>query len=196
MSVLTLTEARDGAGEKQLMDRLLRSGKVLAIDPASGGSSQPGFAISIEGKFVQSGVIKLAKGGLITHRLHTLMCALQNLWEHHGGFDLLVLEDIAPAFGGGHKSKQKAGGGGMITRGVVMLHWACGTVIAANPWPHVLKVMPQSWHSWHRRHGLTDETYAKSDANDATSILMCPFEVLTGSLPAGFDLDMLLVKGD
>lgn len=191
MSVLTLTEARDGAGERQLMDRLLRSGKVLAIDPASGGSSQPGFAISVEGRFVQSGVIKLSKGGLITHRLHTLLCALQNLWEHHGGFDLLVLEDIAPAFGGGHRGKQKAGGGGMITRGIVHLHWSCGVTMGACPWPHVLKVMPQSWHAWVRRQGIDDTIYKKSDEADATSILVTSFHSLTGNLPVGFDFQML-----
>lgn len=184
MSFQTLPEARKSPG----LASVLLNGRVLAVDPASGGSSAPGYAISHEGRFVENGVLRLPQGSLINYRLNQLLCALQATVDAYGPFDMLILEDIAIAFGG--PGKKARGGAGIITRGIVNLHWACGTIVAAQPWPHVVKVTPQSWHAWLRQQEAHD-TYKKADETDALCLLFTVFHQLVGRLPDGATMAML-----
>jgi hypothetical protein len=187
VAFLTLTDAKDA---KVSIGQIIRSVNVLSIDPASGGSSMPGYAVVKEGVFIESGVIKLPKGGDVPHRLHCLIGGLQHLWDKHGGFGMLIIEDIPIAFGAAGTSKQGKGGG-IVTRGTTMLQWAVGVTLAAQRWPHIIKVMPQSWHSYLRRKDMHD-TYVKDDHRDAAVIMACAYEALTDSLPEGFDLTELV----
>lgn len=175
------------------MAKKLLEGLVLTIDPASGGSSQPGYAITDRGVLLEYGVLKLPKGSLVHYRLYKLLLSLQHLEEKHGKFDILILEKIAVSFG--HKKGYSGTAGGLITQGIVHLHWSCGVVLAACAWPTVIQVVPQSWHAWVRQH-LGDKQYEKTDANDALVMTMCVYEQITGAFPEGAELSMLTEKGE
>lgn len=176
------------------MPKLLLGATVLTIDPASGGSSYPGYAITRNGVLEEYGIIKLPKGSLVHHRLYKLMLAIQNMWSEKGPFDILILEKIAVSFG--HQKGYAGTGGGLITQGIVHLHWSCGVVLASEPWPTVIQVVPQSWHAWVKK-ALADKgetTYVKTDANDALVMTMCTYDQILGRLPEGAELSMLTKK--
>lgn len=191
MSYQTLPEARKAPS----LASVLLNGRVLTVDPASGGSSMPGYAVTIAGQFVENGELRIPKGSLINYRLHELHKALCAVTEAHGPFDMLIIEDIPIVFGTrGRGAKGSKGNphGGAITPGIINLHWSCGVILAAQPWPHVVKVAPQSWHSWVRQ-VMNEADYVKSDSNDALVICLCVFHQLVGRLPDGASLDMLKV---
>jgi hypothetical protein len=187
VAFLTLTEAKDA---KASMGQIIRSVNVLSVDPASGGSSMPGYAVLREGSFVESGIIKLPKGGDVPHRLHCLIRGIQHLCDKHGGFGMLVIEDVPVAFGAAGTSKNGKRGG-IVTRGSTYLQWSVGVTLASQPWPHVVKVMPQSWHNYLRRKDMHD-AYVKDDHRDACVLLACAYEALTDTLPLNFDLKKLV----
>jgi hypothetical protein len=180
MSYLTLPEARSYKGMGPRLQRSL----VLTIDPASGGSSQPGYAVTSGGILLEYGIITLPKGSLIHHRLNKLRLAVDKLVAQYGAFDVLILEKIAVAFGG------QKGRGGIVTQGVVHLHWSCGVVLSAYPWPVVIQVTPQTWHAWVRKQ-MDEKLYKKTDANDALVLTCVTFHELTGQLPEGATISML-----
>jgi hypothetical protein len=186
VAFLTLTEAKDAIS---MMSPVMRSVNILSIDPASGGSSFPGYAVVKENVFIESGTIKLPKGGDIAYRLHCLLGGLQHLWDKHGGFGMLLVEDIPVAFGASGTSKAGKKGG-IVTRGTTHLQWSLGVTLASQRWGHVIKVQPQSWHGYLRRKGLHD-AYVKDDCKDAMMILACAYEAITGELPVGFDLEKM-----
>jgi len=187
-----LVEARTAPS----MAALLLKGNVLTIDPSSGGSSMPGYAICREGRFVENGELRLPKGSLIHHRLHTLQKAIQALVDTHGPFDLLIHEDIALAFGAkGGASKGPKGSkgnphGGFVTRGTTFLQWSVGVTLSAQPWPHVVRVAPQSWWAWVRKN-MPPDSYVKGDATDALCMLCVVFHDILGRLPDGTTIEML-----
>ena len=141
------------------------------------------------GQLIEGGIIKLPKGGVIHNRLYKLQLSISELVKKHGAFDILILEKIAVAFGGGGKGK----GSGIITQGVVHLHWSCGVVLSAQPWPIVINVTPQSWRAW-MRSVIPDESYIKSDENDAMAMTMCVYDQLIGRVPYGCTKEMLLTR--
>jgi len=120
---------------------------ILAIDPSSGGSSQPGYAIFKAGKLVDSGELKLPGNRHIQVRLAVMHDLLRGLLPNPP--DILVLEDVSL---------------GKMSH--VYLKWAVGATIAAvaspemiitpiNVWKALAKVMP---------------AYTKTNATDAVLI--------------------------
>lgn len=116
------------------------TGRLLAIDPASGGTSSPGFAYFHRAELLHSGTIPLRKDR-IQYRLQELFMVLQTYEA-----DVLVIERIR----GAHAHEY--------------LHWSVGVSVAALH-PRLLFEMPVS--TWKKHAGKTHE---KSDENDAVAI--------------------------
>jgi len=75
---------------KKYTENLL-TGTVLAIDPASGGSSMPGYAVYKGGQLVQSGTIAVKPHLMLNVRLRLIADVLRNELPVP---DVFVIEDI------------------------------------------------------------------------------------------------------
>ncbi|MHA0110699.1 hypothetical protein ACXYUI_26560, partial [Klebsiella pneumoniae] len=95
-------------------------GTVFALDPASGGTSQPGFAVFHASEFQESGTIALPQGSPIQTRLAVLHALLSKITPVPA--DVFVLERIRGQMAHQH------------------LHWACGTSLAASRTNKVIEV--------------------------------------------------------
>ena len=179
--------------------RKLEEGLVISIDPASGGSSMPGYAVSRARVFLEAGILRLPKSENIAHRLHMLQQALGLVSKKFcpdTGFDMLIIENIAPTFGG--KGFEK----GRATQGVTHLHWSVGAILATQKWPTIVTVTPRTWHSWIKKtmcegetNGLTFESeYDKTDANDALTMLAVVHDRCLGKVPGRFTVELLRKK--
>lgn len=126
---------------------LLLNGTVLAIDPSSGGSSQPGWALFKAGQLVGQGEIQLPSKRTINDRLQVLYDEVYKLTDTRP--DMLILECVSKG-----------------TMAHPFLVWSIGTVIAAarahamtecpiNVWKAVAKAMHE---------------YEKTNASDAVLI--------------------------
>ena len=92
----------------------IREGKVLCIDPASGGSL-PGYALFQGSTWVESGEIAMSKRKQQPHqRYRQILQTLQSNPELFGDVDVLCIEYIPPFMG--------SRGGDFRTQGVVNLH--------------------------------------------------------------------------
>ena len=136
---------------QRFADSILR-GTVLAIDPASGGTSLPGWAAYRGGQFLKGGTLPIS-GGVIQDRLRALYDALQVTDP-----DVLVIERIR----GGNAHEY--------------LHWAVGVTIAATK-PLILIEMPVS--TWKKHAG---KLHKKSDAADAKAIGDCLLDMAKGKV--------------
>lgn len=116
-------------------------GTVLALDPASGGTSDPGWAVYHRGVLLESGTLGLA-GGRVQYRLKDLYCQL-SAYE----CDVMVVEQLR--------------GSG---RTHIYLLWSVGVAVAATC-PKLLLEMPVS--CWKKHAG---KAHVKSDENDAKAI--------------------------
>jgi len=134
-------------------------GTLLAIDPASGGSSLPGFALFKAGEFVESGVIRLPQSALIATRLQVLAKTLR---EEFTIPDVLVIEDLPPFMSNR--------GGDFRTKAVVNLHYSVGVILSAIPTPRIIHCTPRSWQTWAQTHW---PEYRKTDENDAIALGRC-----------------------
>jgi Holliday junction resolvasome RuvABC endonuclease subunit len=114
---------------------------VLAIDPASGGTSDPGFAFFRASQLVANGTLPLRTMGSVQHRLRFLYSALRQYQA-----DVLVIEQIR----------------GVRTH--EYLHWSVGVSVAAVA-PAVLIEMPVA--TWKK---LAGDHHQKSDKADALAI--------------------------
>ncbi len=132
--------AQDFTKLVRLNAHTLLNGTVLAIDPASGGTSLPGWAYWNKGSHVSAGVLAIAPG-CIQERLHSLYQSLAGRRP-----DVLLIERIR---------------GKMAHE---YLRWACGVIIAATN-PLVLIEVPIS--TWHKNAG---PDHVKNDMNDAVAI--------------------------
>jgi hypothetical protein len=121
------------------------SGKVLAIDPASGYNSMPGYALFDNGELKDWGVIDIKYDKDVYRRLHQLLVALQSQFQCP---DLLVVEGMMPAISG------------FMNKSATSLQRAVGVTIAAFPCP-VVEVSPMYWHK------RCPPNYVKSDDHDA-----------------------------
>lgn len=119
---------------------VIRHGTLLAIDPASGGTSRAGWAAFKDGKLVDSGTLEVEPGP-VQQRLRQLYELLAETDP-----DVLVIERIRGS------------------RAHVFLHWAVGVSIAACC-PMTLLEMPVS--SWKKHAG---PTHRKGDREDAVAI--------------------------
>jgi hypothetical protein len=116
---------------------------MLAIDPASGGSSLPGWALYESGRFVSGGVIDLRSRDPINVRLQVLM---QRLKLDFKDIDMLALEKIR-----GRQSHE-------------YLKWSVGVTLASCDTPHYVEVPAAIWRA------IRPENYVKTDAADAALI--------------------------
>jgi hypothetical protein len=124
---------------------IILSGRILAIDPASGGTSLPGYAFYEAGELKDSGVIKLDQKAPFQNRLHELS---QSYFELCGGVtpDVLVVEKIRGP------------------RAHIYLKWAVGITIAAVNANVNLECPHATWFRY------KPDDYVKSDKMDAECI--------------------------
>lgn len=121
----------------------ITTGTLLSIDPASGGTSAPGYAAFRGGEMLESGTLKIGKGS-IQSRLRAIYECLQNTNP-----DVLVIEKIR---------------GNMAHE---FLRWSVGVIVAATC-PTVLIECPTS--TWRSHAG---KAHKKSDEADAVAIGKC-----------------------
>lgn len=105
--------------------KLILSGTVVAIDPSSGGSSAPGFAIFKQGQLSMSGELDIPSSKPIQERLRILYDQAAALTLEPP--DLLLIEEIKGAMA--HE----------------FLKWAVGVTMAAVRAPIYLGVPINCW---------------------------------------------------
>ena len=136
----------------------VREGRVLCIDPASGGSL-PGYALFENSMWIESGEIQLSKRRQLPHhRYRQILNVLQNTPELFADIDILCIEFIPPFMNG-------FGGGGFRTQGVVNLHRSVGIFMAGIESKSLIEIPSTTWHAWVRQNL---DNYEKSDMKDAT----------------------------
>lgn len=123
----------------------INEGTMLAIDPASGGSSQAGWALFKGGVLVNAGVIDVEKGN-IGHRLRQTYSALVE-----DTVDVLAIERLRGS------------------RCHVYLLWSVGVIVAAVEHIHLVEVPVPKWRAYAKATG----TWTKSDDQDAVMIGEC-----------------------
>jgi hypothetical protein len=119
---------------------IILNGTVLAIDPASGGSSLPGWAAISKSKMIKSGTLPIPPGP-VQDRLREVYEQLETTDP-----DVLVIERIRGSSAHEH------------------LRWSVGVCIAACR-PVILLEMPIS--TWKKYAG---KNHKKGDENDARAI--------------------------
>lgn len=123
----------------------LTHGRVLAVDPASGSSSMPGWAMFEAGEMVASGTVKLKKSAPIQQRLNDLFFALSQ-GVGHPPPDIVVLEEIR----------------GRMAHAFLL--WACGVTASAFPESDLIELPISFWKA------VVPEDYDKDDETDAVYI--------------------------
>jgi hypothetical protein len=132
---------------RELTEPIL-TGTLLAVDPASGGTSLPGFSVWKAGELLTSGTIPLGKKRLpVYERLQLLYPGICELTD--GPPDVFGIEMIR---GQGFSSH--------------FLHWAIGCSVAAARTPNVIET---PMHVWKAVAKVTPG-YIKGDAMDAEMI--------------------------
>ncbi len=122
------------------------SSNFVAIDPASGGTSNPGFAYYKAGVLIDSGELPIMqKGATIQDRLRRLA---DELALNFGEADVLAIEDVK----GKHCHE--------------FLKWAIGVTIVGCRAPAVLFVPIPAWKAFVK----VCDGYQKSDEADAIAI--------------------------
>ena len=117
-------------------------GRMLVIDPASGGTSHAGYAVYRAGKLEEYGVVQVTKGAKIQARLRELYDTL----AADETPDILVIERIRGA------------------RAHEYLRWSVGVAVAAVNAPVTLEVPVSVW----KKYVKTLANYAgKADDEDA-----------------------------
>lgn len=121
---------------------LLLKGSLLSIDPATGASSLPGYALFKAGKLVDSGVIDVDSTLSVQARLHEINNVLRKEFPKP---DVLSVEMLR---------------GRMVNN---TLHWAVGATISSWPTRVFLEVPIVVWKAVSK----TVPSYTKSDEADA-----------------------------
>ncbi len=131
---------------------LILKGRVLSIDPASGSSSDTGWAYWEAGQLVQSGLIKVPVHAPLSFRLRELARTIREEVPAH---DVLFIEAIRqnPTFRGAP---------------VEPLLKAVGAILASSEHQLCLEVAPMVWKRW----AISLRTYHKTDEQDAIHIGM------------------------
>jgi hypothetical protein len=125
------------------------AGTVIALDPSSGGTSNPGFSIWVAGELLTSGEITFGKKRLpVYERLQILYDRVSKLTPNPP--DVFALEMIR-------------GQGGFSSH---FLHWAIGASVAAARTPNVIEVPMHVWKAVAK----ATPGYIKGDAADAECI--------------------------
>lgn len=121
----------------------LLTGTVLAIDPASGASSPPGWALFRQGHLVEYGVVTVNPRNNVQQRLSQLH---NELMQAHPDIDILIMEEIR---------------GSMAH---VYLHWACGVIASSFPSADLIELPISFWKA------VIPDGYVKADDTDAAYI--------------------------
>lgn len=120
------------------------NGSMLCVDPASGGSSQPGWAYYLGGELQESGVLQLCSG-TIQDRLVDLSHKLgYSQFKWHAP-ELLVVEELR---------------GRMVHR---YLHWSVGVIVSQLDPEALLEIPVAVW----KESAKANPDYEKSDEADA-----------------------------
>lgn len=161
------------------MDAILH-GRVIAIDPASGAASNPGYCIMEGGVVQEYGVLRVPRAKTINLRLKAIH---ETIRDELPEADILIIEDI-PAF--------------FLTRQpntCKPLLFSCGVIMAAKPWPFVLPIQPSVWYS------VVDKiipgkraNYNKKDEHDALLLAVTAY-VLAANTPKQKATNLLLPQG-
>lgn len=122
---------------------------MLVVDPASGGSSLPGFAAYRAGQLIKSGTLAI-DGGPVQGRLRALHEYLKNTKP-----DVLVIERI-----GGPKAHK-------------YLLWSVGVIIAAANPMSLIEIGVSTW----KKHAREGGVWTKGDENDALAMGACVLDV-------------------
>lgn len=136
------------------------AGTVLYIDPASGGTSQPGWAYTEGGVLIDSGVLQLVKSDIAT-RLLDLFAQLSYPQFKYGAPDLLVIEELR---------------GRMVHP---YLHWSAGVSVTAIDAEAVLEIPIVCWKAF----AAADPEYTKSDEEDARAFAHTCLALARGERP-------------
>lgn len=132
----------------------LMSGVVVAVDPSVGStSSQPGWAVYIQGELRASGTFSINPELPIWERLRILAYSMRKLYQEWDP-DVLVYEDILAQAKGGNRN---AGGHASLLKAV-------GAILSISGPDHCVGLYPISWKRMART------TYVKGDENDAIEI--------------------------
>lgn len=134
----------------------IATGRLLAIDPASGATSDIGYAIFEKGELIESGSISIPRAKT-PKRLRELCRVVYHKFKDQFP-DVLVVERIRGS------------------NAHVSLLWAVGTIIAALPCDILLECPVPTWKK-HRPWG-----YEKSDEQDAKCIGQATL-ILAGMTP-------------
>lgn len=128
----------------RLIEPLL-NGRIVAIDPASGSSSMPGWALFESGQLIASGTIELKKSATVQQRLNALFHALSQ-GVGHPPPDLVVMEEIR----------------GRMAHAYLL--WACGVSASAFPDSKLIELPISFWKA------IVPTGYEKDDETDAAYI--------------------------
>lgn len=131
---------------------VLATGRLLAIDPASGASSMPGFAVFERGQLVAAGVLEIPRRELANRLWYIAECIRTELPKP----DIMCVELISPVM-------PSKGGGGFINKGSGSLLKSVGAILSVHDVP-ILEVAPVTWQT------MKPPEYVKSDAWDAAMI--------------------------
>jgi hypothetical protein len=157
----------------------ITAGRVIAIDPASGKASNPGYCIMEAGVIMEFGVLQIPKARTINLRLKAI---LETVRDELPPADILVIEDIPAFFLTRQPSTCKP------------LLFSCGVIMAAQPWPFVMPIPPIVWHSLLKKiiHPVSKDNYIKCDEHDALMLAVTAYSLATsGRLPKGLDIGRL-----
>jgi hypothetical protein len=133
-------------------------GRMLCVDPATGATSDPGWALFEAGVKVASGTVSGLRG-------ETPVRLQQLFWQLHGDarfhpLDILVVEQLR---------------GGMVA---AQLHWSTGVIVAALPAEVMCEIPIKVW----RAVAKADPTWTKGDEADA-----CAFGAAMVAVASGLD---------
>lgn len=147
---------------------VLRTGKVLCVDPSSGSTgSMPGYTLVKGCRMMESGYFNLPLG-VVEQRLWSLANVLRTDADMQD-VDLLVVEKIPPFMSGR--------AGGFRTQGVVNLHMGVGVVLGAFGNKPTIWVPPVSWKATCKREGWPLKI-TEGEARDEYDSLLMLFTVM------------------
>jgi hypothetical protein len=135
----------------------LIQGRVVAVDPSIGStSSQPGFAVYIQGELRASGILPIDPGLPVWERLRILVYHMRKLYREWDP-DVLVFEDIPSQRHGQFNNAGNANAHASLLKAV-------GAILSVSGPDHYVGLHPQSWKR------MVRPDYVKSDTRDAVEM--------------------------
>lgn len=186
---MTLVKSGRIKQSKGALDAVLH-GRVIAIDPASGAASNPGYCIMEAGVVQEYGILRVPSSRAINGRLKAIH---ETIRDELPEADILIIEDIPLFFLKKFPHSCKP------------LLFSCGVIMAAKPWPFVLPIQPAVWYA------VVDRivpgkraNYDKKDEHDALMLAVTAYYLAANEskgkkkktdellLPEGLDIDRLV----